>query len=256
MLAEFLNALTKLAGEANNVQLVEHKNLPGEVGVRTGSTVEWKKTPPRSRQHLLRSFSDLLALVDDEGMVSTPEVWYSPTQVDVLLDRANRREVVSMPLEMSERWKTLLSLREGRSFSPPDAVRFLRFSLPNSGDQVAKLLPVLRRINFERSGAGETVAEHGRESWGKKVETKVQQHDQIPEVFDVDVRPYTNPGLEPVKATVQIGVHIDTEKQEIVLKPLADQLDSATNAAQSRVRDLLDAALKYVPVYAGALKLI
>jgi hypothetical protein len=147
-----------------------------------------------------------------------------------------------MPLQYTDRFETVRGLEaRAERLSVLEASKLIRFELNGLGAE--KLLGALRKISFVRTGAGEASAEHGKESLGRSVERSVQQTDQIPETFTVKVPVFANQGMRDITVCVTCGIYLDTENECVQIRPLADEIASAMNAAQNSLHDLLVTAL-------------
>lgn len=256
MLAEFITRIAKLATEAEAVTVGAHPKLPDQVYVRHGTNLEWKDVPPPKRAHTLFSMRDLLELANNKTIAADPEVFHSATRVVVLLDRNQRREQITLPLVLTDRFKIVSAMGQngGLSFDVAGAVRFIRFDLHGVGAD--GLVAALRKVDFTRKGTGASSVEHGRESLGKSVEMAVQQADQIPESILVDLPVFATDGLRGIKASVRVGLYLDVQNEKVTFRLLADELAAAVDYAQSQVHDLLVKHLSEVPVFAGEVALV
>ncbi|MCP3916163.1 MAG: hypothetical protein GY711_11455 [bacterium] len=250
MLAEFLQQLEGLARRANGAEAFKIQDLPEKVMVRKGTEYSIEDVPPARRDHEVHGLSDIVAAVQDEAMAADPEVYHGRS-VKLLLDRGDRRDVVTMPLEVTSRFKRLLALVDGESLSVRDAVKLLRFDLHGTG--VDQVISAIRRVDFSRTGAGAQSAAHGSESLGRSIEAKVQDADKIPEEFRVQTSVYSNPGVKDLsRVDVRCGVYLDVERECIEIRVLADELENAVNAAQLAIGNALRELLPEVPVFHGA----
>lgn len=250
MLAEGFQRIADFAQAAHRLEVVTVPDLR-KVLVRTGEDVEDFDLPPVPRGGELLGVDDLVAAATDGDFAKAPEVYHDTTAVRLVVDRGDRHEVVTMSLMPSKRFLLLESLAaEGKTRSPRELIRMLRFDLPVSG--ATPLMNALRRVDFSRSSAGYAQTEHGKESLGRSVEAAVQQADQVPQTFVATVPVYQNPGLVGITSVdVELGVHIDLDEQAILVKPLADELCLALQRAQQAIGVLFRQRLPNVPVFYG-----
>ena len=243
MLAELVEKLVSLGRATQKIETVPMPGDPRTVIVREGSEVERVTVPPPLRAHKISAFPDFVqAVAGSAGICTDPQVFFGETGAVAYVDRKDRREFVTMPLEYSERWAATQQLAKGVSFTPKEAINFLRFSLNCASAE--PVIQGLRKIDFTRTSAGRNVNEHGRESLGKSVEAVVQQADAIPESFTLNFQPLVNYGLRLIEVSVRVGVAIDHEQQRIVFRLLADGL---TDARESMLRQLGEALTKSMP---------
>lgn len=252
MLAEAINTIAGLVETGNAIETFRCDDLR-KVLVRRGKEIEMHDLPPVQRGGRLHGVEDLVAAALDDEFAPDPEVFHEGDGIVLVLNRADRHELVKMPLTCTDRFLTLMSLaKTPRNMAPREWVRFLRFDL--SGTGIDHVIAVLRKVDFARRSDGKMHVEHGRESLGRSVEMVVQTPgDAIPETFDVTVPVYATPGLrDATTVTLRMGVHIDVEATTVVIKPLADEIALAIDAAQVAIGNLLRSRLDTVPVFYGA----
>lgn len=250
MLAEFVSKIATLAQSAKAVEIAKDPQFPDEVLVRSGDAFEWKKAPAPKRAHHIHSLADFMAAARDKVIAPTPEVYHDHKSIVLVLDRAGRREIVQLALLETDRFKTLRGLQAAeKTLSVRDAVRLIRFELHGVGADV--LVAALGRLDFNRTGIEVAGAKHGRETLGRSVESAVQQADQVPETFVARLPVYSNPGLRTVVADVRCGIYLDMQNPGVVIRPLADEIENATDFAQGELHGLLEAGLPDVPIFNG-----
>lgn len=252
MLAEALKFLVDLTRSTTTVSFHPVPGDPAVVLVKTPVGVTERAIPPVARTPRMQSLRDFVFAVLDGAIAPAPEVYYGTEKVVAFCDRAVRRDQVSFAVTTSERWAGVSSLRgQGRSFGPKEAIQFLRFEVAAPGAE--PVIQALRRVDFTRTSAGRTVNEHGRESLGRSVEAAVQQADQIPEAFTVEVAPFASAGLQGITVALRIGVVLDLEAQRVVFRLLPDEYELAMVRGLNGVGDLLREALPpNVPVFCGS----
>lgn len=251
MLSEFVAKIQELATTAGSLQVLRSDDLR-RVFVRHGTELLDFNLPPLQREPVLESFGSVIDLVKDEVVAPRPEVYIDEESIRVLLDRNDRHERAVFPLQRSERFQTikLLSNPGGIGMAPSHWVRKLRFELPDAG--VDGLIKALRKVDFTRRSDGSANVQHGKESFGQSVELAVQQAADVPETFMVTVPVFADRDLVPhSQCNVTFGVFIDLEKQQVVMRPLADEVARAELWALERVSALLCEAAPGVPVFRG-----
>lgn len=249
MLAEAIQALVELTrrGDQANVQKVDE--LPRKVFIHQGNLTTEFDVPPPERRHDVVGFDDVVSMASDDEISTSPEVYYCSREIKILADRADRRESSTLLFNASARWEKLGKLSMPMSMSPSEAVKMLRFDLHGTG--VEAVIQGLSRIDFTRTSGGKSHVDHGKESLGKSVEAAVQQADKVPESFNVNLCPVTNPGFQSIKVDVRCGVYIDLQQERVEIRVLADELDAASNAFTATVGEMLRAALPDVPIFHG-----
>ena len=250
MLAEFFDRIVGLAKGAHKVDFHTHDKLPRTVFIRHGDELLEKDLPPAVRAAQLCGFDDLVAAASDLQIAARPEVYVSAAGIAVLLDRADRREAITVPLAPSKRWQLVESLQQPKVMQPKDAVKMLRLDL--HGGNVAHVIQALSRIDFTRSSAGRTNVEHGRESLGRSVEAAVQQAESVPQQFTLAVPVWSTAGFSRFGVQVEFGLFLDLEAQAVELRVLADEVERARNLALAAVVGELRAQLPAgTPVFLG-----
>lgn len=239
MIADALQVLFNWGRDARTPKLLGggsvHSRLQDYVLLKAadGSTTQ-VDVPPPLRSPVLFTLGDVKQLVDH---AEAPEVYVCSGGVNVFFDRADRREVASMPFIDSGRFEALRDLESGKSFTPRAAVKFLRLTFHGTGiDSVVK---ALGKVDFKRTSDGKNDIEHGRESLGKSVERSVQQVDEIPEEFEVEVAPFANGDLAKFRARARVAVFLDLENERVELQTLSDEATRIRDAAVSEVADRL-----------------
>lgn len=250
MLAEFLDRIVGLAKGAHRVEFAIHEKLPRRVFVRNGDQLTQHDEPPPDRCHSLIGFDDLVEALRDKTIAPAPEVYVCGSEIEVLLDRTKRVEVVKVCLNWSKRFLLCQAIeKQPRALTPKDAVKLLRYEL-HSGN-VEHVIQALSRIDFTRTSAGKSHVEHGRETLGRSVEAAVQQAESVPKDFVIAVPLWTNPGFHVHSANVAFGIYLDLEAQLVELRVLSDECLRVSNLAVESVIGRLREGLPGVPVFHG-----
>jgi hypothetical protein len=248
MLAEFVSKLEQLFRQSQGADLLALQPDPRRHLFTIGGVLQEREIPPPLRTPNMIALEDLIHMLEDSSAAPSPEVYHNEGFIAAHLDRLDRRERVQLKLERTERFTTLAALHLGLKLSSKDAVKFLRFRMPDAPPQV---LDALRKIDFTRSSAGRTHVEHGKESLGRSVEAAVQQADRVPDRFIVRVPVYSNPGVRGFWAEIEVGLYLDLDDEVIELRTSSDDIETALQQAQGRIHELLLGALPGVPVYYG-----
>lgn len=249
MLAEFFNAVVNLGQKAKAVQFETHPQLPTKVFVRHGDELQEKDAPAPFRSHGLAGLDDLVNALADKAIAPAPEVYVAANRVRAFLNRADRRELVTVDLVETKRFKLVTELQTPRSMQPKEAVKMLKLDL--HGGNVAQVIQPLSRIEFTRTGTGRTSVDHGKESLGRSVEAQVQNAKDVPEAFDLAVPVWSTSGFDRFGVLVKFGLYLDLEAQTVELRVLADEIERVRNQALVAVVRELGARLEGVPIFLG-----
>lgn len=251
MLADAIQKIATLATKANGIEVVEHK-ATGETFIRRGNDFETLDRPALDRNGSLHGLDDLIVAALDGTMVTNPEVFHDNNEIVLILDRSDGHERMTMPLTQTNRFEKLINMQGGvnSQIAPRNLIRMLRFELSDTG--IDHVIAGLRKLDFTRKSDGRSDIEHGKESLGKSVEAAVQQADNIPEEFDIEVPIYSNAGLRDLSTVrIKMGIYIDVFEQMIELSPLADEMEKALVTAQRAIGEYLRSKLQAVPVFNG-----
>ncbi len=248
MLAELLERIVSLGRSADAAQILRDPALPRSVIIAKGEKFQFHDAEAPIRTMEIESMDDVLEIAQNEEIAPDAEVYFSPARIVVILNRREMREYAALNLQESKRFQAVRALElEPKSFSPKQAVKFIRYEL--HGVSADSLVAALGRIDFTRKSEGRHTVEHGKESLGRSVEMQVQQADKLPDAFNVTVPVFTNPGIRHTVA-VQCGLYLDVEAERVEVRVLTDQVQYALDSAMASVR----ASLKPLtcPVYYGA----
>lgn len=252
MLAEFFDRIVGLARGAHSLDFKTHEQLPDTVFVRHAGELQTHVVPPPKRAHKLLGLDDLLLALRDPIIAYAPEVYVAGGRVCALLDRNERRSMVTIDLQETKRFQLCAQLQaQPRQFQPKDAVKMLRLEL--HGGNHEHVIQALSRIDFTRNSAGKSHVEHGRETLGRSVEAAVQQADNVPKSFTVGVPLWTTSGFTRYGVTVEFGVFLDLDTSTVELRVLSDEIERVRNLALTAVaKDISEALGGKVPVFMGS----
>lgn len=233
MLSELVGTLVALGKQTNRVDFHTDEHLPNVLFLRHGDELREIPVPPRVRNHSLLSLDDIVLFLSDPTVAPAPEVFFDKDELVAYLHGEERWHVLRSEMPMSQRWLTLTKLNTPQAFTPRDAVRFLRFELPDTGTQ--EIVKALARVDFSRSSTGRNAVEHGKESLGRSVEAAVQQADAVPESFRVRSPVWALPGFDRFVVDVTVGVYIDLVGEKVELRTLPDQISRGVGQAVGSV---------------------
>lgn len=204
-----------MARDAHHPKVLTHELAPGKLIIVSGDEIKIKDCEDAPRTGDLESFESVVALC--EKLNGNAEVYVNRKQLEIVVDKANRWARVLVNFTRCDRFESLVELRQ-KSFTPPEAVHFLRFRLECPEQHV---VDSLRRIDFHRKSDGSSVIEHGKESLGRAVEAEVQQADQVPESFFINLPIWMNPGFQ-FEGQVEIGIQLQPNEQRVRFIPSLD----------------------------------
>lgn len=234
MLKDALEYLAKRFHDGNKATLL---SIPGDgrkAYVDQAGTVTPYDVPPSPRSHTVDSVEDLIAAAGlwDNGAV----VWINADKVVLVIDDADRRDTVTLPLVKSHQFQTLVRMSNTPQMDQQQLIRLLRIDLPGALSR-AELLTTIRQIKFRQSSSGESNVQHGSESLGRSIEAQVTGANDIPEQVAVSCNVYQNPGEREFTATVMCDLEIVPTEQKFRFRPLPDELERVTEAAIAGIRE-------------------
>lgn len=239
MLQEALQYLARQAEEANVPSVTAIPGDPVQVLISHGGAYEKHQLPPAHRKHTVRTLDDMILITERASAVwgGKPVLWHDRASVVLVVDDGERRDLVTMPLQIAETYATVEKLAT-RKFTQKEFVQLLRVSL--RGCVVDKtLLPAVRELKFKKNASGTSGIQHGRESMGREIESEIVGADAIPEEVVLQTRVYNNPDVQYM-AKVACALDIDLESETFTLRPMPDQLEEAVQGAQNEVRTRLE----------------
>lgn len=254
MLAELVKTLVALGKDNAEAKIVP---VPGDARggyLVHGGQCNYETFPAPLRKFRVESLVDLCAMAGDGSVVcgeDRPQIFHDDGAVCLVIHAYDRREIVTLPLRKSERFRTLEGMA-GTPWSgtPAQTVQLLRFKLQGVGCDA--LIAALRKVDFARTNKTSADVTHGRETLGRSVEAAVQSVDTIPETFAVDVPVFTNNGLRDQVFRVRCGIHIDPHEGTIRIAPLADEIANALTSAQFAIIEACKALAPKVPRFWGS----
>lgn len=235
-------ALAWLADTALNAKAARTLDLkdPRIVYVDQGGSLNPIKIPPAIRSHRVESVSDLVAAASRWSGDNT--IWIGADAVRLVIDDADRRDVVTLPLSKSPQFKTMEQLATTPQLDQQALIRRLRIDLPGV-ERRNELLGTVRKLKFRQSTSGEEDIQHGKESLGRAIEAQVTGSGDIPETIVVRGPVYCNPGEREKSYAVGLDLEIMPADQKFRLRPLPDELDRAVRDALQGIREHLNEEL-------------
>lgn len=239
MLQEAIEQITDMAVEAAGPKIVAIPGDPTRLLVNANGKCEMHVLPPAHRKHTVRTLDDMVLITERASGVwgGKPVLWHDRASVVLVVDDGERRDVVTMPLQIAETYATVEKLA-ARKFTQKEFVQLLRVSLRGCVVDPT-LLPAVRELKFKKNASGTSGIQHGRESMGREIESEIVGADAIPEEVVLQTRVYNNPDVQYM-AKVTCALDIDLESESFTLRPMPDQLEEAVQGAQNEVRTRLE----------------
>ena len=243
MLAEFFTKLQEAARESAK---------PAITTIEGDDRYAWldkekHELPPPRREHRVHSLEAMLSAAEQYGKNDPRDgsIWHNEKAVVLLCVDADRRDRVTLGLELSDQYKALQVVSK-TPFQQKPFVLFLKRLMRGAIDD--SLLAAVRVIEFKRRNDGSGTVQHGKESLGRSVEAEVQGMSAIPEIVVANVPVYSTPGCDQ-RHGIGLSIDIDPDQQTFSLTPLADELTFAIHAAQRALHEALDES--GLPVFYG-----
>lgn len=251
MLKEALDYVYGKAGEFSAKQKasqISFLSTDRKIVYEQNGTILTQEVPPPLRRHTVDSVFDLIAAANNWGKKGT--IWLSRKEVQLIIDDADRRESVSLPLETTGVFDIVCKLAEQAAIPQADFIRLLRRELRNS-PQATTVLAAVRQIKFRSSEEGYSNINHGNESMGRSVEAEVTNAADIGDSLTLPLACYANPGEKDNVVVVAFTLDVEVQKQRFIVKPLPDEITLAYEQSLGDIRKRIVAALPETPVLYG-----
>ena len=171
--------------------------------------------------------------------------------IEVTADRNHEhlRNAVRFDLEHTRAMVDLLDWIS-RPRIQQQVVAAMRTTLAGTFDD-AKLLPIFRRLDFQRRNDGGKSIAHAGESLGKSIEARAQSASgEIPETLVFDLNVYGN--ILTPSVTLRFALDVDANQELIKISPVGDCIPDAYKvASRSIVADLKTKLPKALVVCCG-----
>lgn len=254
MLKELFDRIVGFANENQKVSVVDVKD-PRKILLQQGDKLIERDIPPAFRSHEVYTLFDLIAAAKHEAFCVAPTIWHNDEGVILLLNDHDRREQVTLSLELSPAFTSLAKLGaevaagDHTGFEPKALATFLRRNLAGTLYD-RRFVENLRKLKWKTQEELRQQFGAGKESIGKDIEAELQADVPIPEELTIEVPVYTNPD-EDDKFTVRCLVDVDAFTKRINFLPEPGSLEAAMQAKQKDIRERLDAELPKVPIFQG-----
>lgn len=249
MLKEALEFLGKTFDKSQAAKLL---SVPGDGRVayvdQGGKLSEIAVAPP-VRRHNVKSVDDLIKAAKTWN--KKPVVWVSGSDVVLVPDDDDRRDMATLELVRSAAFGKLCFLAKSPDVSQADLIRTIRVDLQGTIGR-ADLLTAIRSIKFRQSTAGTSTVQHGNESLGRTIEAEVSGAGNIPESVIVSCAVFSNPGEREKTFTVGCDLEIVPQHSAFRFRPIPDELERVTDAAIAGIRQRIEDELDGVAVFFGS----
>jgi len=252
-----LELIQATARKAHAVERIDHPD-PRKIVYRVGEkTVEYEAAPPL-RKHTVFALADLCAYVDqcnnrfhslagaireavdEDGQpvdvepvpspVGPPVLWHSRQAVVLVTNDNDRLDTVRLPLLFSDQFAALEGLRGTKQFSQRELIRYLRFRVGATLEQIAPF----RKIDWSTGEKASATITRGKESLGAQIQAEVAGLSEIPETLTFRVPVYALPDpLEPIPVTLLIEPEPRDQAFAVQVEP--DGIAGAIDAAQDDI---------------------
>jgi hypothetical protein len=254
MLREAIEYVRNLADEASDSKQARIvSGIPGDgtaVVIEHGGKLIDRPVPPALRNHNVDSVADLIAAANRWKGAGGNVVWINGKSVVLVIDDADRRAKVTMPLVESAVFQRIKKLAQQPCVDQPTLIRLLRVELRHV-IRAAELLTAVRKIKFRSAQSGHSDIQHGNESLGNQIEAEVTGADAIPDSLVVETNLFSNPGLDENKTGIGLDLEIDVKQQKFLLRPIPDEIEKVTAAELALIRAEIETALGDVPIFFG-----
>lgn len=248
--------LVLLQETAQKAAAPQDLNLPGDhrtAHVAIAGEIKEIALPPANRDHTVATLEALasFAVAASNSGESRAVVFHDLTGCTLLLDDADRRDKITLPLAASDQWTLLREWDEKKPMlSQREVIAALRLVFNAS----PVLVNSFRRIDLKSNQTAQNQLERGRESLGRSVESQIINAADIPETITLSVSIYRNLG-ENQTYDVACAVEIDAQNGRVQIVPEPLRLDEIMHRHQADIADRLEGAFAEVdggiPVYYG-----
>ncbi len=227
---------------------------------RTMEVVE-VSVPPGAREHRVASIDDFIAAAkaaaDGEWRAdAAPIIWFADKQLVLVVDDADRHDLITTPLIQSPHYLTLsqYDAKAGepvKRISQKSFIELLKLTLRNCVVHGDELLKAVRGIKFQKTENGGANVGRGKESMDADVVAEVVGWADVPEEWQVTFPVYWNEGERENVLSVLCHVDVDLDEQKFIFRPIPGEMDLALEKAKSMIRERLEAGTQDIPIYYG-----
>lgn len=236
-----LEAFAKFIAEARAPHFCELPGNPRRAFFVHGEQCEDVSVPRPDHSGTLVECIDSLVVAVSRFHGGPCSIWHNNERIVAMLNDDDRRELIAMPLALSQQWLAIHQLPG--PFKPKQLIKWLKTAMAGAIPDGSE--DVFRSVDFERRDAANVRVDRDRESLGREVHSAV--HSEIPETLDVNIRVYSN---LPLIQTIRLSIDPDPQREVIDVTPLADEMARAMLGAQEELHDRLVAACEEL-IHAG-----
>lgn len=252
MIKEALDLLFTKANEqadARSAKKLDFLSDPLVTRFEFGRQIVEHNVAPPLRWHFVDSVLDLCVAANKWATNGT--VWLGEDEVVLIVDDADRRERVTLPLVKSHVFQAVEELENTPFRDQPSLIRLLRREFRKS-PQATTLLASIRQIKFRRGESGHSDLQHGNESMGRTIEEEVTGAADILDELMLPLSVYANPGERETVVSVAFTLDIDVQGKRFAVKPQPDEVSMAVGLALASIRKAIVAGgPKDIPVMYG-----
>jgi len=243
---ETFDAMVKVAQDAQSPKAlaVDH---PRKAYFQRGDQTEVIDLPPPLRQSKVRNLEGIIDAAQGDA-AKKPVVWHDDDGVRLVLDDADRRDVVTLPLTHARPFAILVELES--AVKPMDQRRFVRLLRFELGVAAVTVAP-WRKLEWSQQKAAQGEIAPGRDRLGSDIQGSVKGASDLPEELLIPVPLYDQLG-ERSSYPVRCAIDLDVYNEQIVLMPLPGEIQAVIDEHQASIHERLVAALDGVPVYYGS----
>ncbi len=244
----------RAANAANKVEFKKPSNEPDHVyyAIKADGTLSERfEAAPKPINQVIVGIPEVVEYVERNGGDET-QVWFSDTQIVVVLDKKTRRDVAVLKLTKTPQLRLLEEIeKSAKRYQQKDFVRLLQVDLRDC-------LTDRTLLNFAKSCKFNSVANSGgamakqRESFGKDIDQTIQSDvGDCPEELTLNVRVFDDPSLL-ARFPVVCNVEVVFSETAFRLTPYPMGISDAIDSQVNEIGELLRASLKdKTPVFRG-----
>lgn len=201
--------------------------------------------PTPVRKHTVQTLEGIFEACDRWGGEGV--LWHNRQNVVLVIDDDDRRDIVVMPLVVSEVF-TLINKLGDQAMDQATFVRLLKNQL--NGYVPDSLRPVISKIEIASSAGQKNEINPGRERGSREFAVDVVG-GEMPEFIPATVPVYSNAGLRN-NVPIRLSLDVTLPPQQVTFRvaPLPDQIEMAWQAAQAELHNLLVSRAK-IEVFEG-----
>lgn len=248
---EYIRDLAVDSADAKKARVLTDIPGNGTVAViqHDGELID-RPIPPKLRAHAVDSVRDMIDAARRWKGETGNVIWISADKVVLVIDDADRRETVTLPLVESYVFRRIKQLASNPVLDQTALVRLLRVELRGLVNAAA-ILTAVRKIKFRQSQAGHSDIQHGNESLGRTIEAEVTGAESIPDSLIVETNLFSNPGLDEMKSVIGLDLEIDVKNQKFLLRPIPDEVEKVTAVHLNGIRDEIENSDLVTEVFFG-----